>query len=90
MTGAFKVDWLQNWPRAYMLIPLVLWASFRFGTLGGLLAVAFITLGSAIGTMQGQFVFTAETPWQSLIYLQVYLPCSRRSLGCRSGARRAG
>lgn len=72
-SGALDVAWLRDWPKSYMLIPFVVWACFRFGSLGGLLSVAFITLGAAIGTMQGHYIFPAATTWQSLIYLQVFL-----------------
>lgn len=71
--GFYITDWLRDWPKAYMLIPLVIWATFRFGTLGGLLSVAFITFGASLSTLLGHMAFPADNPATSLLYLQVYL-----------------
>lgn len=71
--GLYISNGMADWPKAYMLIPLILWATFRFGGYGGLIAIALTTFGASIGTMHGFMVFPASSPSQSLIYLQVYL-----------------
>jgi integral membrane sensor domain MASE1/anti-sigma regulatory factor (Ser/Thr protein kinase) len=71
--GVVTVAWLQAWPKTYMLIPFVVWASFRFGSIGGLISVLVITVTAAAETIHGYEVFPGETPWWSLMYLQVYL-----------------
>jgi signal transduction histidine kinase len=71
--GAYMTDWLEGWPRSYMVIPLLLWACFRFGSTGGLMAIAFVTMIAAIGTMSGFTVFPSSSVSRSLIYLQIFL-----------------
>ena len=71
--GFYISDWLRAWPKTYMITPLLLWASFRFGTYGALLAILIVTMISVIGTMRGFAAFPADTPSRSLIYLQVFL-----------------
>ncbi len=56
-----------------MIIPLLLWASYRFGAVGGLAAIALITVGASIGTLRGFQVFPADSEWRALTYLQIYL-----------------
>lgn len=71
--GLYIAEWVENWPKAYMIIPLLLWASYRFGAVGGLMAIAMITIGASIGTLRGFQVFPAPNAWLCLLYLQIYL-----------------
>jgi integral membrane sensor domain MASE1/anti-sigma regulatory factor (Ser/Thr protein kinase) len=71
--GIYVSEPLNGWPKAYMVIPLLLWASTRFGQTGAQLSLALIAIVSVIGTMRGYQAFPADTPSRSLIYLQIFL-----------------
>lgn len=71
--GIYASEAFTGWPKAYMTIPFLFWASFRFGTVGAQLSIALIMLISVVGTMRGFQAFPADTPSRSLIYLQTFL-----------------
>ena len=73
MIGVYTGPWLHDFPRPYMIIPLLLWASFRFGTSGALVSTLIVAAISIVGTMHGFSVFPAESSSRSLIYLQLFL-----------------
>lgn len=73
MSGIYFADFLYGWPRPYMIIPILLWASFRFGSAGAFISIVVIVAISTVGTFRGFQAFEAETPSRSLIYLQVFL-----------------
>ena len=73
MSGVYIVPALRNWPRAYMIIPLLLWAVFRFRTRGVLIAIVLVAAVSVIGTMKGFEAFPAASQSRSLLYLQLFL-----------------
>lgn len=73
MCGIYFADALRGWPRPYMIIPLLLWASFRFGMQGAFLSIALVVAISTLGTFRGFLVFSAVTPSRSLMYLQIFL-----------------
>jgi two-component system, LuxR family, sensor kinase FixL len=57
----------------YAPIPLLIWASLRFG-LGGMSAsVLVITILAIWGTMQGRGPFLAQTPAENAVALQLFL-----------------
>jgi diguanylate cyclase (GGDEF)-like protein/PAS domain S-box-containing protein len=64
---------VAHYPIAYVLIPLVVWAAFRFdqpGVLGALLLVASITIW---GTLKGYGPFIRGTVYESLFLLQSFV-----------------
>lgn len=71
--GVYFSQTLAGWPKTYMIIPLLLWASIRFGQSGAQLSIVLIALISVVGTMRGYQAFPAESPSRSLIYLQIFL-----------------
>lgn len=73
ISGIYLTEMLNGWLKAYMVIPLLLWASFRFGTPGALFSVVLVVSITSVGTMRGFQVFSAETPSRSLLYLQIFL-----------------
>lgn len=73
MSGLYVSPVFQDWPRAYMIIPVLLWAAFRFGTSGALAAILTVTLLSVVGTMRGFEAFPSPSPSRSLIFLQLFL-----------------
>ena len=73
MSGTALVPALHDWPRTYMIIPLLLWAAFRFQTQGGVFAILLIAAVSIIGTMRGFEAFPSPSRSRSLLDLQVFL-----------------
>lgn len=73
MSDIYFADVLRGWPRPYMIIPLLLWASFRFGMQGAFLSIALVISIATLGTFRGFQAFDAVTPSRSLMYLQIFL-----------------
>lgn len=73
LCGVYLTEQISEWPTPYMIAPLLVWAAFRFGAGGALAAIALVTAGASIGTLNGFVVFPSELPWRSLVYLQIYL-----------------
>ncbi len=68
-----KASFWNKQPLAYMLIPLLVWAAFRFGQPGTTL-VAFLTATIAIlGTVRGLGTFAGTDLNQSLMGLQSFI-----------------
>lgn len=65
---------LQYYPLARLMIPFLLWASFRLGHRGVTLAVLLQSASAVWGTMKGGGIpFSAETPNDTLIILQLFI-----------------
>ncbi len=73
ISGMTVVPALHDWPRTYMIIPLLLWAAFRFQTLGAVFAILLVAAVSIIGTMRGFEAFPSASRSRSLLDLQVFL-----------------
>jgi len=63
----------RNVPLEYMMIPLLLWSAFRFGTRGAATSAAVISLCAVIGTSQGTSPFFKASVNESLLYVQAFL-----------------
>jgi len=73
LVGAGVVKVLAGWPSAYMIWPALILVCFRYGE-RELILVLVLTMSMAVaGTMRGFAAFPAETEWQSLTFLQVFL-----------------
>lgn len=73
LVGAGMVEVLAGWPSAYMIWPALILVCFRYGE-RELFLVLVLTMAMAVaGTMRGFAAFPAETAWQSLTFLQVFL-----------------
>ncbi|MBD2665456.1 integral membrane sensor hybrid histidine kinase [Richelia sinica FACHB-800] len=59
----------------YLLVPLLLWATFRFKELGATLLMIIITLIIVIGTVQGYSSFSQNSIRVSLLLLQSFIAC---------------
>jgi PAS domain S-box-containing protein len=57
----------------YGLMPLLIWAAFRFGLRGTTLAAAAIALLATIGTAMGTSPFVRATPNESMLVLHSFL-----------------
>lgn len=73
LCGLYLTEGISEWPTPYMIAPLLVWAAFRFGAGGALAAIALVTAGASLGTLNGFVVFPSDLPWRSLVYLQIYL-----------------
>ncbi len=73
MSGMAIVPALNDWPRTYMIIPLLLWTAFRFKTPGALIAILLVAAVSIVGTMRGFEAFPSRSHSRSLLYLQMFL-----------------
>ena len=73
VSGIYLSPSLREVPRSYMIIPLLLWASFRFGTAGSILSILIVTLISVVGTMRGFEAFPANSRSLALTFLQLFL-----------------
>jgi PAS domain S-box-containing protein len=83
----------RNTPCQYGLLPLLLWAAFRFGMRGVSTTAAIIALLATIGTSQGSSPFVGETANESLLLLNsffgVTITCALFLAGMMEERRRA-
>ena len=63
----------RNTHLEYVLMPLLLWASFRFGVRGASMVAAAIAILATIGTSQGGSPFVLGTVNESLLFLHSFL-----------------
>ena len=73
MAGFYEAPATKEWPREYMILPVILWAVFRFNHLGTLVSLVIVTLLSVGGSAFGHQVFPSERPGYSLFFLQMFL-----------------
>lgn len=60
----------HSYPTAYLVLPGIVWASFRYGTRGSAAAVAVLTAAAVAGTLSGHGPFG---PSRDLLLLQGFL-----------------
>ena len=63
-------------PLAFMTLPLVAWASLRFGNAGGMIGALFFSLCAAFSTATGHGTFHVGDPGVSLFLLWGYMTVS--------------
>ena len=73
MTGVYLGPLPTDWPREYMILPVIVWAVLRFHALGTVLALGLVSLFSIGGTALGYHVFASALPGRSLLDLQIFL-----------------
>jgi signal transduction histidine kinase len=73
ISGIHFAQVLPFWPKAYMVIPIVLWIACRFGRRGAVLGVLLLMGIGVAGTMRGFAAFPSDFPEQSLLSLQLFL-----------------
>jgi PAS domain S-box-containing protein len=83
----------RNVPFAYGLMPLLLWAAFRFGMRGASTAAVVIAIFATIGTSRGLSPFARGTVDESLLslhsFLDVTLVCALFLAGILAERKRA-
>ncbi|MDH3526248.1 MAG: MASE1 domain-containing protein, partial [Gammaproteobacteria bacterium] len=65
-----------NHPLAFLMIPVLLWAAFRFGRRGTTLAVSIVALHATWGTVNGFGPFVHHDLNESLLMLQAFMSVS--------------
>src|SRR5262249_188579 len=60
-------------PLAYLTVPLLVWATFRFGLHGAATALFLLSAVAVLGTVQGTGPFVQPTVSASLLLLQVFM-----------------
>ena len=68
-----RITFGGGYPVVYMLIPLLVWAAFRFGQQAATLLVVIISVISIVGTVQGFGPFVRMSQNESLLLLQSFV-----------------
>ncbi|RYX86429.1 hypothetical protein EON83_01805 [bacterium] len=61
------------YPLAYLMMPFLLWAAFRFGRIGASAAVLWVGVLAAWGTAHGRGPFAVQDLNESLLLLQTFM-----------------
>ena len=67
------VTFIAGWNLEYLLIPLMVWAAFRFGQLGSSAAIVFVSVISICGTLHGRSSLSSENLNTTLLMLQGFI-----------------
>jgi PAS domain S-box-containing protein len=67
------VVFIHRAPIAYLSLPPLIWAAFRFGRRGAVTAAVVLSGIALWGTLQGYGPFVAESPHESLLFLQAFV-----------------
>jgi signal transduction histidine kinase len=73
ITGIYEKSAIKEWPREYMILPVILWAIFRFNHLGTLATLVILTVCGVVGSSLGHEVFPSTKPGYGLFFLQMFL-----------------
>lgn len=68
-----QITFWNTYPIAYMLIPILIWAAFRFGQMGATLVTLLTSVIAILGTVRGLGTFANENINQSLMGLQSFI-----------------
>lgn len=68
-----EVSFWQGYSLEYVLIPLLIWATFSFGQRGATLAAVGISTMAILGTVRSQGTFASDNLNQSLTQLQSFI-----------------
>jgi signal transduction histidine kinase len=60
----------------YALVPFLIWSALRFGPLGVSTSILIVAFLSIWGSIHGRGAFTASTPVQNVLSLQLFLLCA--------------
>ena len=70
--GVFRTG-ADDAPLAFLCLPPLVWAAYRFGPRGGTTALSMLSVIAAVGTVQGHGPFSIGRPNESLLILQAFL-----------------
>lgn len=63
----------QKYPIAFIIVPVIVWAAYRFGAMASSGAVLFLSIGAIYGTLLGHGPFAMVSPTVSILMLQMFL-----------------
>ncbi|WP_055077408.1 diguanylate cyclase domain-containing protein [Pseudanabaena sp. 'Roaring Creek'] len=69
------VSWicfLKGYPLAYLLLPILIWTVFRYGSFFASLLVSLVSLIAILSTARGHGLYIENSPNQSLLLLQSF------------------
>ena len=69
----FFIPVIEPYPLAFLCIPVLVWAAFRFGQREAASAVAVLSALAIAGTVQDRGPFVMQTPNESLLVLQAFM-----------------
>ena len=64
---------IKTYPLEFVIIPVLLWAAFRFGPREAATALLLLAVPAVMGTLRGVGPFAAGTPNESLLLLQGFM-----------------
>ena len=64
---------IQNYPLEFLLVPVIIWAAYRFGQREAATMTVVISAIATFGTLQGLGPFTKTLPNESLLLLQSFM-----------------
>lgn len=68
-----KIAFGFRYPVEYLMIPLLVWAAFRFGRKGATLAICIVSAIAILGSVYGISSFIRSTLYESLLLLQAFI-----------------
>lgn len=68
-----KIAFGLRYPVEYLMIPLLVWAAFRFGRRGATFAIVLVSAIAIIGSINGVSSFIRSTLNESLLLLQAFI-----------------
>ncbi|MDB6064734.1 MAG: hypothetical protein JWR26_942 [Pedosphaera sp.] len=71
--GGWAIPKYRGYPLAYLAIPPLLWAAWRFGQRGASLATMAISVMATLGLLRGFGPFTRQDHNEALLFLQVFM-----------------
>ena len=71
--GGWLPEWFGRYPIAFVTIPVLVWAGYRFEQAGAAAGVALLAASAIPGTLRGQGPFAVTNPNDSLLLLQAFL-----------------
>jgi PAS domain S-box-containing protein len=68
-----QLSLVSRYPVVYLLLPLLIWAAFRFGQIGATTAIVLVSAVALWGTIQRSGPFIGTTLNESLLLLQAFM-----------------
>src|SRR4030095_1551833 len=64
---------VRNYPLEFLLVPVIIWAAYRFGQRETATVIVVLSAIAIIGTLQGLGPFVRALPNESLLLLQSFM-----------------
>jgi diguanylate cyclase (GGDEF)-like protein len=67
------ISFIQGYPLAYLLLPILIWTVFRYGSFWSSVLVSMVSLIAILSTAQGHGLYIKGSPNDSLLLLQSFM-----------------